>query len=83
MIHTSWTISTLSSLPDHPHAPLTHKKKGKKSFRVAVGGAKGCFKESTWLCALCTAWLSARGWKQDEVICNLTAPDLSFAAIST
>lgn len=24
VIHTSWTISTFSSLPDHPHPPLTH-----------------------------------------------------------
>lgn len=46
MIHTSWTISTLSSLPDHPHAPLTHKKKGKKSFRVAVGGARGVLRKA-------------------------------------
>lgn len=42
VIHTSWTIPTFSSLPDHPHPPLTHKnkKRKEKSFLVAAGGAR-------------------------------------------
>lgn len=81
VIHTSWTISTFSSLPDHP-PPSPHMQKGKKFLCGCGRGGDVLRRAHVELCGLCTASLSTGSWKQD-VICTLTAPDLTFAAIAT
>lgn len=64
VIHTSWTNSTFSSLPDPPHpTPHTQKKKKQEKLQCDCGRGKGHFKESTPLCELHTSSLSAGSWK--------------------
>jgi len=43
VIHTSWTISTFSSHPDHPLHP-SHTQK--RSYRLAVGGARAILRKA-------------------------------------